>query len=144
MELLRPAPRRRQRPLGVAGGEALDETGDVRPRGPAEAVDIMLVSVTERVREIGLRKALGAPPRAIGRQFLVEASVLGLTGGALGVLVGAVGALVLPPLIDQAVTLSLLATLAALATSLALGVGFGVYPATRAARLAPIDALRAD
>ena len=112
--------------------------------GGVGVMNIMLVSVTERIREIGLRKALGATPSVIGRQFLVEASMLGLAGGVAGVLIGVVGSWVLPALIDQPVTLSLLATLAALATSLALGVGFGVYPASRAARLTPIDALRSE
>ncbi|MDQ6527063.1 ABC transporter permease [Nocardioides sp. LHD-245] len=112
--------------------------------GGIGVMNIMLVSVTERVREIGLRKALGATPRVIRRQFLVEASLLGLTGGIVGVLVGIVGAQALPRFIDQAVAVSLLATTAALATALALGVGFGVYPATRAARLTPIDALRSE
>ncbi|WP_418058574.1 ABC transporter permease [Pimelobacter simplex] len=112
--------------------------------GGIGVMNIMLVSVTERVREIGLRKALGATPRAIRRQFLVEASLLGLTGGLVGVLIGVVGAQVLPHFIDQAVAVSLLATGAALVTALALGVGFGVYPATRAARLTPIDALRSE
>ena len=110
--------------------------------GGVGVMNIMLVSVTERIREIGLRKALGATPRVIGRQFLVEASMLGLAGGVVGVLVGVVGSWVLPPLIDQPVTLSLAAAGAALLVSLLLGVGFGVYPAARAARLTPIDALR--
>jgi putative ABC transport system permease protein len=112
--------------------------------GGVGVMNIMLVSVTERIREIGLRKALGATPTVIGRQFLVEAALLGLAGGVIGVLLGVVGALVLPPLIDQPVTVSLLATCAALLTSLALGIGFGVYPAGRAARLTPIDALRSE
>ncbi|GAA4366840.1 ABC transporter permease [Nocardioides caricicola] len=112
--------------------------------GGVGVMNIMLVSVTERIREIGLRKALGATPRVIGRQFLVEASMLGLAGGVAGVLIGVAGSWVLPELIDQPVTLSALATGAALATSLALGLGFGVYPASRAARLTPIDALRSE
>jgi putative ABC transport system permease protein len=107
-------------------------------------MNIMLVSVTERVREIGLRKALGATPGVIRRQFLVEASVLGLLGGLFGVLLGAIGAQVLPGLIDQPVSLSAVATLGAIGTALALGIGFGVYPASRAARLTPIDALRSE
>jgi putative ABC transport system permease protein len=112
--------------------------------GGIGVMNIMLVSVTERIREIGLRKALGATPRLIRRQFLVEASVLGLAGGVVGVLIGYVGAAVLPDLIDQPVTVSALATAVALGTALALGLGFGVYPAGRAARLTPIDALRSE
>ena len=112
--------------------------------GGIGVMNIMLVSVTERVREIGLRKALGATPAVIRRQFLVEASLLGLCGGVIGVVIGYVGSFVLPSLIDQPVSLSTLATCAALGTSLALGVGFGVYPASRAARLTPIDALRSE
>ena len=112
--------------------------------GGIGVMNIMLVSVTERVREIGLRKALGATPAVIRRQFLVEASLLGLAGGLLGVVLGAVGAQVLPSLINQPVALSALATLAAIGTALALGIGFGVYPASRAARLTPIDALRSE
>jgi len=112
--------------------------------GGIGVMNIMLVSVTERIREIGLRKALGATPRSIRRQFLVEASMLGLAGGVIGVLVAILGAAVLPGLIDQPVSLSLLATAAALLTSLALGIGFGVYPASRAARLTPIQALRSE
>ncbi|MCL8251617.1 ABC transporter permease [Aeromicrobium fastidiosum] len=112
--------------------------------GGIGVMNIMLVSVTERIREIGLRKALGATPGSIGRQFLVEASMLGLAGGVIGVIIAVVGAAVLPGLIDQPVSLSLLATVGALLTSLALGVGFGVYPASRAARLTPIQALRSE
>lgn len=112
--------------------------------GGIGVMNIMLVSVTERIREIGLRKALGATPRSIRRQFLVEASMLGFAGGLVGVVIAVVGAQVLPSLIDQPVSLSLLATAAALLTSLALGIGFGVYPASRAARLTPIQALRSE
>jgi putative ABC transport system permease protein len=110
--------------------------------GGIGVMNIMLVSVTERIREIGLRKALGATPAAIRRQFLLEASLLGIAGGVLGSLIGVVGALVLPSMIDQPVTVSAAAIVAALAVALVIGVGFGVYPAGRAARLTPIDALR--
>ena len=105
-------------------------------------MNIMLVSVSERVREIGLRKALGATPGLIRRQFLVEASLVGLAGGFLGVVVGFAGAAALTPLLDIDVTLSLPATLIALTVSLGVGLVAGVYPASRAAKLAPIDALR--
>lgn len=110
--------------------------------GGIGVMNIMLVSVTERIREIGLRKALGATPAAIRRQFLLEASLLGVAGGVLGSAIGVVGALVLPSMIDQPVTVSAAAIVAALAVALVIGVGFGVYPAGRAARLTPIDALR--
>ena len=107
-------------------------------------MNIMLVSVTERVREIGLRKALGATPRVIRRQFLVEASVLGLVGGLLGVLAGLLGVVWLPGLIGDPISISPTAAVGALAIALAIGVLFGVYPASRAATLAPIDALRSE
>jgi len=110
--------------------------------GGIGVMNIMLVSVTERIREIGLRKALGATPRVILRQFLVEASLLGLTGGVLGLALGFLGVVLLPRFLDQPVTISPVAAGAALAVSLVIGVVAGVYPANRAARLAPIDALR--
>ncbi|QIK72867.1 FtsX-like permease family protein [Propioniciclava coleopterorum] len=112
--------------------------------GGIGVMNIMLVSVSERVREIGLRKALGATPKLIRRQFMVEAGILGLLGGTLGVLVGLLGAAILTPLLNLEVTLSLPATLLALAVSLGIGVIAGVYPAARAANLPPIDALRSE
>ncbi|MBV8982436.1 MAG: FtsX-like permease family protein, partial [Acidimicrobiia bacterium] len=112
--------------------------------GGIGVMNIMLVSVTERVREIGLRKALGARPRVIRRQFLVEASVLGLAGGVLGALLGMIGSGVLPNFINSPVTLSPTATVGAIVIAIAIGLAFGVYPASRAARLAPIDALRTE
>jgi putative ABC transport system permease protein len=112
--------------------------------GGIGVMNIMLVSVTERIREIGLRKALGATPRLIRRQFLVEASVLGLIGGALGALIGIVGAIVLPSWIGDPISISAPYTALALLVALGIGVSFGVYPASRAAHLAPIDALRSE
>ncbi len=112
--------------------------------GGIGVMNIMLVSVTERIKEIGLRKALGAPPRVIRRQFLVESSVLGLAGGLLGVVLGLIGAAALPSAIGQPIAISGPAAAGAIAVAVVIGVVFGVYPASRAARLAPIDALRSE
>lgn len=112
--------------------------------GGIGVMNIMLVSVTERVREIGLRKALGATPAAIRRQFLVEASVLGLTGGVLGAGIGLLGALILPHFISSTIAIVWWAVVGSIGVALAIGLSFGVYPATRAARLAPIEALRSE
>ena len=112
--------------------------------GGIGVMNIMLVSVTERIREIGLRKALGATPRVVRRQFLVEASTLGLAGGVLGIALGLVGAQVLPRFIDQPVTIPPFVGVGALGIALIIGIVAGVYPASRAARLAPIDALRSE
>ena len=112
--------------------------------GGIGVMNIMLVSVTERIREIGLRKAMGATPRAVRRQFLVEASTLGLAGGVLGIALGLVGAQVLPRFIDQPVTIPPVVGIGALGIALVIGIVAGVYPASRAARLAPIDALRSE
>jgi putative ABC transport system permease protein len=112
--------------------------------GGVGVMNIMLVSVTERIREIGLRKALGATPSAVRRQFLAEASTLGLAGGVLGLAVGYAAARVLPHLISQPVAIAPYVAVGALLISLAIGIGAGVYPASRAARLAPIDALRSE
>ena len=112
--------------------------------GGIGVMNIMLVSVTERYREIGVRKAIGARPALIRRQFLAEASMLGLAGGILGVLLGLVGAALIPAFTDSNVIVSIPASLGAIVIAIGIGVVFGVYPATRAARLAPIDALRSE
>jgi putative ABC transport system permease protein len=106
-------------------------------------MNIMLVSVTERTREIGLRKAVGAKRRDILGQFLTEAVVISLIGGFVGIVLGTMGAyavqLVVPEL-DTAVTLQSISL--AVGFSLTVGLFFGIYPAMRAARLHPIEALR--
>jgi len=112
--------------------------------GGIGVMNIMLVSVTERTREIGLRKALGAPPWAIRRQFLVEATVLGLAGGLLGAVLGIVSARALPDVLDTSIVVSGAAVAGSIVTAMVIGLTFGVYPAGRAARLAPIDALRSE
>lgn len=112
--------------------------------GGIGVMNIMLVSVTERTREIGLRKALGAPPWAIRRQFLAEASILGLSGGLLGAALGIAGARTLPHLVDSTIVISGVAVGGSIVVAVGIGLVFGVYPATRAARLAPIDALRSE
>ena len=112
--------------------------------GGIGVMNIMLVSVTERIREIGLRKALGATPAVIRRQFLVEASTLGLAGGVIGAGLGVVGAIVIPHFITNKIAISVPATVGAIICAIGIGVVFGVYPASRAARLAPIEALRSE
>ena len=110
--------------------------------GGVGVVAIMMISVTERTREIGVRKARGATRNAILWQFLVEASTLTLVGGAAGMLVGGLAAFALSRLTPIPAHVPLWSVVAALAASAFTGVGFGLYPASRAARLDPVEALR--
>ena len=105
-------------------------------------MNIMLVSVTERTREIGLRMAVGARGRDILGQFLIEAVTLSLLGGAIGVVLGAAASLAVAHFAGWEVALSLRAVLLAVGFSAAVGVFFGFYPARRAAGFLPIQALR--
>jgi putative ABC transport system permease protein len=112
--------------------------------GGIGVANIMLVSVTERIREIGLRKALGAHPGAIMRQFLVEASVLGFVGGLIGAGLGIAADVIIPKVSSETVVISGTWTFIAILVALLVGFVAGVLPAVRAARLAPIDALRSE
>jgi putative ABC transport system permease protein len=105
-------------------------------------MNIMLVSVTERTREIGIRIAIGATESDVLRQFLSESVVLSILGGAAGILVGVGSSLAITKLLHWAVSISPLAIAAAVVFSMAVGVFFGYYPARKAARLDPIEALR--
>jgi putative ABC transport system permease protein len=106
-------------------------------------MNIMLVTVTERTHEIGLRKAVGAKRRDILYQFLIEAMTLSLLGGAIGVGTGIGGALLIGRLVENfRPTIALGSVLLAAGFSLAVGLFFGLYPAVRASRLNPIEALR--
>ena len=108
--------------------------------GGVGIMNIMLVSVTERTREIGLRKAVGAKPRDILVQFLIESVTLSVAGGGLGVLIGFLGSLVINQFITTTVTFWSVAL--AFGVSAVIGIIFGVAPAARASKLNPIDALK--
>ena len=105
-------------------------------------MNIMLVSVTERTREIGIRMAIGARSTAVRSQFLIESIVLSLTGGSIGIVLGVVLSLVIPAMLGWPTLVSMMAIVGSVVFSVAVGVFFGYYPARKAASLDPIEALR--
>ena len=107
-------------------------------------MNMMLVSVSERTTEIGLRKALGAKPSVIMTQFLVEAVIISILGGILGVALGVSIAYVASLLIGYKFTFQMTTVLLAVGFSAAVGLIFGILPARKASKLNPIDALRAQ
>jgi putative ABC transport system permease protein len=110
--------------------------------GGVGVIAIMMISVTERTREIGVRKALGATRREIMFQFLVEAATLTLIGCIIGIATGALIALGIRSFSPIPATVPLLSVVAAVAASILTGVLFGIYPASKASRLDPVEALR--
>jgi putative ABC transport system permease protein len=110
--------------------------------GGVGVIGIMMISVTERTREIGLRKAMGARRRDLLLQFLVEAATLTAVGGAIGMVLGGVVVWLVTSFTPIPASVPLWAILVALAASIFTGVGFGLYPAARGATLDPVDALR--
>jgi len=107
-------------------------------------MNIMLVSVTERIREIGLRMAVGAGPRDVRRQFLAEAMLISLIGGVIGIAIGVIGALLVGKFGDLPVELNAKVIVLAATFSICTGLFFGYYPARKASLLDPIEALRSQ
>ena len=112
--------------------------------GGIGVMNIMLVSVTERTREIGIRKSLGAKTRTITMQFLTESIILCLIGGIIGVVLGVAGAFAACSIIDIQPKITVWLVALALLFSSGVGLFFGIYPARKAAQLGPIDALRSE
>lgn len=112
--------------------------------GGIGVMNIMLVSITERTREIGIRKALGAKTSTILFQFLTESVILCLIGGLIGLLLGVVGAAVVSEFMGVPLSVKFSTVALAIGFSSAIGIVFGVYPARRAALMPPIEALRRD
>ena len=107
-------------------------------------MNIMLVSVTERTSEIGLKKALGAKKKRIRRQFLTEAAVLTSLGGIIGVVLGIVAAHLIGASSGVPVAIDIPATIISVVFSMVIGILFGMLPAMKAANLSPIEALRRE
>ncbi len=114
------------------------------PVGGIGIMNIMLVSVTERTREIGIRMAIGARQRDVRNQFLIESLTLGAVGGVIGIIFGLLLSLALTLAVGLPFAPSLLAILVAVVISAGVGVVFGLYPAMRASKLDPIEALHTE
>lgn len=112
--------------------------------GGIGVMNIMLVSVTERTREIGIRKALGARTSSVLVQFLAESAMISLLGGLIGIVLGVLGAAGVCSLMGFTASVNISTVLGASAFSSAVGIFFGIYPARKAAKLSPIEALRRD
>jgi len=110
--------------------------------GGIGVMNIMLVSVTERTREIGIRKAIGATTNTILLQFLAEAIIISLLGGVIGMILGIGAAYIIGSFVNITPILSLQSILGVILFSSAVGIFFGIYPARKAAKLDPIEALR--
>ena len=110
--------------------------------GGIGVMNIMLVSVTERTREIGIRKSLGARTKSILLQFLAEAGIITLIGGLIGIVLGAMGAMAVCGAMGFAAQVNVSTVIIAAAFSSGVGIFFGIYPARKAAKLSPIEALR--
>ena len=107
-------------------------------------MNIMLVSVTERTREIGIRKSLGARKIDILSQFVVEAATSSAIGGILGIIIGIIGAVIVGNIMSIKAVPTVSGVLVSFGVSAIIGVAFGYFPARKAAKLNPIDALRYD
>jgi len=105
-------------------------------------MNIMLVSVTERTKEIGIRKSLGARRRDILSQFLIEAGTSSSIGGIIGIIFGMVAAYAVGMIFDMTIAPSVFSIIIAFSVSVAVGIVFGYFPAKKAAKLRPIEALR--
>jgi putative ABC transport system permease protein len=112
--------------------------------GGVVIMNVMLASVTERTREIGVRKSMGARRSDILMQFLVESSVMAAVGGIIGVSIAALLAVVVDKITSVPMSVPIVWVTVALLVSTAVGMFFGIYPASRAAKLDPIEALRAE
>jgi putative ABC transport system permease protein len=130
--------------FGIIAAVALGVTSISLVVGGIVVMNIMLVTVTERTREIGIRKSLGARRKDILAQFLIESTTLSLVGGLIGLLVAWILSKLLVAFTPVPAELPIWAGFLAIGVSSAVGIIFGIYPAWKAARLDPIVALRAE